>query len=1678
MRKLHLFCFILLGCITSLNAQPYNNEWISFASGQPHSLQQYFKVSVWKQGIFRLTYSDLQNSGVPVNSWFSLERYQMFHDGNEQYINMGDVDNNGIFNAGDYIEFYGTKNDGRLDTQIYDLPSSQPNQFQSLFNDTAAYFVTYNLSSTNNKRMLVETDQNFGSYISSPYLIDDQVVSNDGEYNIGGRDGNDIADNSYTAGEGWYFPRISFGVNQNINFNIKKYLSTGIQATVDYSIMGANSNAHPYTIKLDAVPVDSFYFFGYFLEKRALNIYNLPINGTAVLSVVPDNDPSNPNNRNYINTGYVRLRYSRQVDFTGETFPQTLMVPSFGAKTTLNLSNTGLANPRMYIISGDTIRLINYVNAAGNITAVVPTLMPEQRMYLMENSSAFSSSGNVKIEPVNRDADPTKFARFNNFLYNGGNADFIIISNKSIWTGATNYANYRATKGYTPLLVDVNELYDQYGWGIRRHPQSIRSFTDFLIDSALVYPKYMLMLGKAIKYLDAKRGVGYDMNLVPTFGEPASDHMFTSKLNTPDFVPEIATGRVSAQNEADVSAYLNKLIEFEANQNQAPSKWMKNVLHFGGGTSLGEQNNLALKLNGYKVIVEDTLFGGTVSTFLKSSNAPIQINQSEYLQSLIDSGCSMMTFYGHAAGTSFDISTDAPENYNNQGRYPLVLAQSCFVGDIFSTSRLLNERFVLTPNKAAIAFMAVPDKGLIDELDTYSTEFHNELFRMSYGKGLAVCMKETIKDVLAVSQFYKGVCMNMTLHGDPAININSYQVADYSVENAGISFSPKEITTEIDSFDIHIALANLGMNTNQTSHVLFSRTMPDGITKRDTIIQIPYVSFQDTFSVRLPVDFKDGAGLNNFEITADVYNEVNEYNEVSNNIAKASLVINSTDINPVYPQEYAIIPQATPVLKAITSNLFAAPKSYRFELDTTVNFNSQIKKTGVVNNAFGIVSWQVPSTLDSNQVYYWRVANDSITSLDTSIANNFQWRLSSFMYKANITGWSQADFPQFTRDDATNMEIQDSIRYFDYVNANFALGMTHIGNRPSYEINGVNMDYGGCGFIRQIAVAVLDSIEFEHPWQTDSCVRTYGNYNYFSCVNQYGCNRSRPDKFFLFNMDVPSNRQSLIEMIRDSIPNGNYILSWNVFCMDFDTITMAPVKNAFLNLGVNQYPTLTDADKYMLFMKKGDPSSVQFVKGLCPTEDIGINYVLQRNWDKGYITSTKIGPAKSWSEVHWNTASVDPGVSPDSVSLQVYGVNINGQETLLIDNIFSTNLDINISSIDATIYPYLKLKLYAEDLVNRTPPQLTKWQVYYEPVPEGSLNTAYYSSSKDTVQEGESITLSMAFENISSVKMDSLLVDFYLFDNGNVRRDLGSIRAKKELVPGDTIMAAITFSSRDYLGNNVLWVEANPRNDQPEQFHFNNLTNRRFTVTRDITNPLLDVTFDGTHILNGDIISSRPEIKIQLLDENKFIALNDTSNFRINLKEPDGVTSYLSFESLPGSSTNSKLLKWIPATLPKNSFRIDYIPNLQKDGTYELQVEAKDESGNLSGTLDYKIQFEVINKSTITEIVNYPNPFSTSTRFVFTLTGSEVPTDFSIQIMTVTGKIVREINKQEIGNIRIGRNITEFAWDGKDQFGDQLANGVYLYRVRTTISGNTIEKRETELDQYFKKGWGKMYLLK
>jgi len=91
-------------------------------------------------------------------------------------------------------------------------------------------------------------------------------------------------------------------------------------------------------------------------------------------------------------------------------------------------------------------------------------------------------------------------------------------------------------------------------------------------------------------------------------------------------------------------------------------------------------------------------------------------------------------------------------------------------------------------------------------------------------------------------------------------------------------------------------------------------------------------------------------------------------------------------------------------------------------------------------------------------------------------------------------------------------------------------------------------------------------------------------------------------------------------------------------------------------------------------------------------------------------------------------------------------------------------------------------------------------------------------------------------------------------------------------------------------------------------------------------------------------------------------------------------------------------------------------------------------------------------------VMNYPNPFTTRTKFMFEHNRPCEPLDVLIQIFSVSGKLVKTLESTLQCE---GFRSDKIEWDGKDEFGDKIGKGVYIYRLRVTASdGNQAEKFE------------------
>jgi len=131
--------------------------------------------------------------------------------------------------------------------------------------------------------------------------------------------------------------------------------------------------------------------------------------------------------------------------------------------------------------------------------------------------------------------------------------------------------------------------------------------------------------------------------------------------------------------------------------------------------------------------------------------------------------------------------------------------------------------------------------------------------------------------------------------------------------------------------------------------------------------------------------------------------------------------------------------------------------------------------------------------------------------------------------------------------------------------------------------------------------------------------------------------------------------------------------------------------------------------------------------------------------------------------------------------------------------------------------------------------------------------------------------------------------------------------------------------------------------------------------------------------------------------------------------------------------------------------------NLEK-GLHTITFKAWDVYNN---PITAEIQFIVVGDEsiTLTNVLNYPNPFVSYTQFWFTHNRPFEPLEVQVQVITVTGKVVWTRNQIVNTDGFLSREIT---WDGKDDFGDRIGKGVYIYKltVKSTVSNSKTEKYE------------------
>ncbi|GAB2631982.1 putative type IX secretion system sortase PorU2 [Belliella aquatica] len=1670
-----VYTFLCLLIAASLSAQ---TNWINYDN-------TYYRIPTAEDGIHRLTFTTLSASGINT-SGLDPRDIRLYHRGEEVAIHI-QGENDGRFDQNDFLEFYGKRNDGSLDRKLHKDPSHVGNIMYNTHNDSTAFFFTVT-PGIRGKRMSIRQAVESSLPKATYYHTEELEIYSD-QYNLGRTYFPSTRLSEFEEGQGWMSAPVVKGTPRSIIFSSLGQVPAGLTAKLEIGLTGRSETPHLTIVRAGANSA-SLRDVGTYEYKNfeAINV-EIPLissdfnsDGSITVQVV-SSGASNPDNTSI---AYIRLTHPKSIE--NRDVSKEIIITEAGD------AQIEMTNVISDYIAHDISDPINPVRIPVSRTGSVIHF----RSGIAGASSKISLENQLNVNVIN----VMKPVRFRNLL--AQSADYIIVSNRTLRRPSASYgdpvqayAAHRASVaggGYDTLVVNIDELYDQFTFG-EQTPLAIYEFLRAYYP--LHKPDFMFLIGRStgifstareggINYFYRKRPSAFQFqDMVPPAGYPYADNNFSIGLDPLNpFVSSVAIGRIPARTPNHVADYLDKAKEKDAVGVSEP--WQKEIVHLSGGVTAFELDRYFNFLNGFKNIAEGPYLGGNVTTYRKRSNSTIELID---ISGDVNRGTSLITFFGHGAPTIIDIeigfASDPTLGYNNQGKYPMLLLNGCDAGNAFGNAFTFGEDWVLTPNRGSTNFMAHANIGVDIYLRRYSESFYAKAFSDSsmIHQPIGTIRKETEKFFYlryGTSEVNRAHAEQLVMLGDPAIRLFPANRADYSLNNEEVtlgSFDNEPFNALSDSLQLAVVLRNLGRVDFDSIDFRVSRRLPDGTNIQYDSKMLPPVYRRDTIYFTVPNTGVQAFGDNLFTIEVNRSRAVEELTYANNIITTTQFIPLSGTLN-ILPYNFGLVNERNIELITQIPGKSVEERTLIIQLDTAADFTSARRREKRVTTA-NISRWDIDLfeniVAKDSLTFYWRSK-----FLNPRQGESDEWIASSFSYIQNgPEGWTQRVMPQLERNNLSNLEVDPTRRIWKFEDTRLNFGVFTFGieadsltfRNTQFYLDGVPqiIDNVNNANSRLCPNGSLGLVAFEQRSLTPYLVIPIPG---FDILDGRSCGRVPQVIQSIRNAWLADPNQRILIDYIDGLAEGDYVTIFSVGNVNYEQ-WQDFVFEKLKEVGANE-ATLRN-------LKNGEPYILHGRKGMRPGEAIEIvaktnleaepnQQIVEFETDvTGYFTSgsiitPRIGPASEWKR-YFNEVKFRDWIDEDLTNFDVIGIAENGEESLLFHNVQDGQLDLNF--INPVQFPYLRLRYAMNDDSATAPAQLAKWQVNYTGVPEGVL-IFKGKEPKKTLQEGEDSSLKFEFLNVSKYDyLDSITVQ-WAFNNTSQRKIERFEKKIPAIKAGESYEFDIEFRSAGRGGNIGVEVFANPRIIMEQTFR-NNLIDLvdYFNVIPDNTNAILDVSFDGTYIMDGDIVSPTVLINTLLKNEKTLLLKKDTLGLELFLKKQcDGCQ----FERM--NFSNPKI-SWSPAT-ENSSFRIELLPGPLEDGMYTFRVATEE----LGVDKPYEVNFEVINESTITNFYPYPNPFSTSTRFVFTVTGSEVPDQIKIQIMTVTGRVVREILQDELGPIRIGNNISDFAWDGRDEFGDQLANGVYIYRVLVRKDGQFVEPRATAGDKGFKQGYGKMYLLR
>lgn len=652
----------------------------------------WYRFKVEKTGVYRIDRSFLNSLGMNVNN-IDPRKLKIYGNGGQMlpYLNnltpsydlvenaiqvVGEED--GSFDSGDYILFYGIVNEYNNDSDTHN----------NIYDDNAYYYITADGEVGKRIQNLVEPSGNASITINQ--FNDYQFYEKD-EMNpalVGRRWYGNRFDVANTQTFDFNFPQIVLG--QPVKMKVIVISISEVQTHMNLAINGQNINS----MLLSAI------------DGSGDNLATIRIQENAFaatsenLSVQMSYDNSgNPSGNAFLE--YITINALRHLTGVGTQLP-------FRYDAAANLSGIGeyvISNASQFSQVWDVTNPASITAKINENNASALTLkanMGEVRNYIAVNPGNYYLPIKVSNSIVaNQNLKGTVF------LNNQGNfedIDYLIITPPFLMQPALRLANHRKNvNGLRVKVVSTDKIYNEFSTG-KQDIAAIRNFVKYVYDNASVSTlgvKYVCLFGDTS--VDYKNRLAGNNNIIPSFHlldnypNLSSIHTYVSDdffgtlgdnegtMVTSDKL-DIAVGRIIADNVSQANDMVNKLI----NYNLEPSygNWRNNFVIISDDVDKNSDISLQFSIDALgDMVAQNKPFINLIKIHSDSYQQETSAGGNRYpkvneaIENAIDVGALVFNYFGHGGedglAHEFIVTRNTVQNFRNRNKYPLFITITC-----------------------------------------------------------------------------------------------------------------------------------------------------------------------------------------------------------------------------------------------------------------------------------------------------------------------------------------------------------------------------------------------------------------------------------------------------------------------------------------------------------------------------------------------------------------------------------------------------------------------------------------------------------------------------------------------------------------------------------------------------------------------------------------------------------------------------------------------------------------------------------------------------------------------------------------------------------------------------------------------------------------------------------------